>query len=174
MDDRHERRVPEVNATGELMPTGADESIELEQATARAQRPLEAPRMEDPPPVKLVAVEDVRQPCIAGTELEMDALYAGVLLFLKEERPAADSVPDLVYRAENFRLVFGLREGLIERRDYRPLQIEVPSLREIEHRFIDREIEYTRQRGLTPGSELLLLLDPSGNYVEISERREVR
>src|SRR5688500_9985215 len=104
------------------------ERIELEQATARAERPLEAPRMEDPPPVKLIAVEDVRLPCIAGTELDMDALYVGVLLFMREEHPVAEGVPDLVYRAENFRLVFHLREGLIERRDYRPLQIEVPSL----------------------------------------------
>jgi hypothetical protein len=151
-----------------------DDPLQLEDATARAQRPPDAPRMPEPPPVKLIAVEDIRLPCIAGAEVDMDTLYLGVLSFEKESPPHAEGVPELLYRAENFRLIFSIHEGLIQRHDYRPLQVEVPSLREAEHRLIDREIEYSRQRGLTPGSELLVLVDPSGNYLEIAERREVR
>ena len=56
----------------------------------------------------------------------------------------------------------------------RPLQIEIVSLVETEKKIIEAELEYSRQRGLTPGQETLLLLDPAGNWIELSEMRTVQ
>ena len=41
-------------------------------------------------------------------------------------------------------------------------------------KIIDREFEYQRVKGLTAGSEQLMLKDPAGNWVSITERRGVR
>jgi hypothetical protein len=126
------------------------------------------PRLPEPLPVKLIAVEDVQLPALAGAEKKMDDLYVGLLEFVKED-PAR-----LTYRADNLSLHFELVAGLIERDAYRPLQVEVLSLRDTEKKLFEGEWEYERQRGLTPGSEMLVLFDPSGNLVEISEARPVR
>jgi hypothetical protein len=56
----------------------------------------------------------------------------------------------------------------------RPLGVEIPSLADAEKKLIDTEIEYLRQRGLTPGEETLLVLDPAGNWIELVEHRTVR
>ena len=141
------------------------------ESSSFAFRPVkdERARMPDPLPVRLVAVEDVRLPATAGREQALDAFYAGLWQF--ERLTDADG---LVYRADNFRLAFDLREGLIERDTLRPTVIEVLSLREAEQKLIDNELEYQRQKGLVPGTYSLLLLDPAGNWVELVERREVR
>jgi hypothetical protein len=55
----------------------------------------------------------------------------------------------------------------------RPLGIEVPSLVDAEHKLIDQEIRYARQKGVNPGRESLLVLDPAGNWIEITETRGV-
>ena len=78
-----------------------------------------------------------------------------------------------VYRADNFRLLFDLVEGPVERDTLRPLGVEVPSLAEAEAKVIEADLEYTRQRGVAPGHESLLLLDPAGNWVEVVETRGV-
>jgi hypothetical protein len=49
--------------------------------------------------------------------------------------------------------------------------VEVPSLAAAEARLVAAEIEYVRQKGVTPGQESLLLLDPAGNWVELLEMR---
>jgi len=49
----------------------------------------------------------------------------------------------------------------------------VLSLAETEQKLIDREIEYTRQKSLQPGTESLLLLDPAGNWIVLSEVRAI-
>lgn len=126
-------------------------------------------RVPEPLPVKLVAVEDVTLPAMAGLEKEMDHFYAGLWGFEREQKESG-----LVYRAENFRLRFEAVEGLISRDTYRPAGIEVHSLAEAEKKLIDAELEYTRQRGLTPGTISLLLLDPAGNWVELMEAKPVR
>ena len=123
------------------------------------------PRIPEPLPVRLVAVEDVRLPTPPGLEERLDALYVGLLGF---ERVAGE----LAYRAENLTLRFqptGHRPVVHE--SLRPQGIEVHSLIEAEHKLIEAEIEYSRQRGLTPGQETLLLLDPAGNWIEIAEAR---
>ena len=57
------------------------------------------------------------------------------------------------------------------REDFRPLAVAVPSLTELMRRLDEAEIEFVRQRGLTPGIETLSVIDPAGNILEISEYR---
>jgi len=127
------------------------------------------PRVFEPPPVRLAAVDDARLPAPAGVEVQLDAFYLGLLRF---ERDPESHFP--VYRAENFRLHFDVHEPPVRRQDMRPLCIVVPSLAELGPKLIDGEIEYTRQRGLLPAQEALVLLDPAGNWVEITESHELR
>lgn len=145
------------------------ERLELEEAAGEFRPKVDkGPKIPEPLPVKLVAVGEVVMEAQTGREKEMEGLYVGLLGF--ERVPSGEG---LVYRAENFNLRFELREGRIERETYRPLQVEVLSLQEAEQKLIDREMAYTRQRGLTPGAESLVLLDPSGNWVEIVEARRI-
>lgn len=145
------------------------EPLQLEPASGNVLEQDIRPRMPEPVPVKVVAVEDVVLPAICGLECEMDAFYVKLLEFARED---GENGP--VYRADNFRVCFRLCEGLIARQEYRALGVEVQSILELERKLIERELEYTRQRGLTPGSECLVMMDPSGNWVEAMERREIR
>jgi hypothetical protein len=143
--------------------------MELEEATVKLDLPTDIrPRLPEPPPVRLVTVEDAHVVAGAGIERELDQFYVGLLRF---ERELDGEFP--IYRSENFRLIFDVLEPPIQREGMRALGIEVPSLAEVEQRLIDAEIEYTRQRGLTPGQGHLVLVDPGGNWLEISEHREI-
>jgi len=145
-----------------------DERLPLEQTKGEFEPSPDArPAMPEPPPVRLVAVADVALLAAAGMEKQLDDFYAGMLEFVRDEQ-----LP-LAYWAENFRVVFEVSEGSATRESYRLLQVEVKSLREAEQRLIDRELEYVRQRGLVPGSESLVLLDPAGNWVELVEARRI-
>ncbi|HEV8603966.1 MAG TPA: hypothetical protein VGQ99_01295 [Tepidisphaeraceae bacterium] len=144
-----------------------EDSIELEEATGLKPVADRRPRMAEPLPVRLVAIEDMTLPAIAGVEVELDRFYVGLLEF------ARDSDRELVYRADNFALRFVVQELLPERGVYRPAQIEVRSLLMAEHKLIEAKIEYVRQRTLTPGEESLVLLGPAGNWVELGESRAV-
>jgi len=145
-----------------------NDPIDLEEATGIEPAPDRRPRMDEPPPVRLVAIEDVHLPAIAGLEVELDHFYVGLLEFARDP-----DLKQIVYHAENFAIRFDVRELLPQRREYRPLAIEVRSLLVAEHKLIDAKLEYVRQRTLTPGEESLWLLDPAGNWVEIVERREI-
>jgi hypothetical protein len=145
------------------------EPFELEPASGFEPVEDRRPRMDEPLPVKLVAVDDVRMICPGGIEEELDAFYVGLWQF---QRDVGES--GLVYRADNFRLRFEIvTESQFERDSLRPQGIEVMSLAEAEEKLIERELEYVRQRGLTPGQASLLLLDPAGNWVEIFECRPI-
>ncbi len=149
--------------------------IELEAATG--SKPIDSgadrrPRMAQPLPVRLVAVGDMTLPARTGQEVELDRFYVGLLEFEKEPLEADGQV--LIYHADNFDLRFVFQEGLIERDDYRPTMIEVQSLADTEHKLVDAEMDYTRQKTLAVGEESLLLQDPAGNWIEIVERREIR
>jgi hypothetical protein len=80
---------------------------------------------------------------------------------------------DIVYRAENFRLQFRVVEPPYERYDFHPTRIEVPLLRDFEKALIERDLEYVRHKGLLPGQQSITLLDPAGNYVEVTEFRRI-
>ena len=126
------------------------------------------PRMDEPLPVSLIAVADVTLPATSGLEHLLDDFYIGILGFLKEE----DGHPPF-YRAENFCLRFDWREGLVERDSLRPLAIEIESLSLLQRKLMDQEIEFHWERGLTPGSQSILLIDPAGNIVQVYEKRFV-
>jgi hypothetical protein len=140
--------------------------IELEPSTGLVPTADLRPRMDEPPPVNLVAVEDVRRFTPPGLEVALDRFYCGLWQFEKE---TADNT--LVYRAENFRLRLAtvVDQDPIERESMRPQGIIVPSLRDAERKLIDRELSYQRQRGLAPGQYSLLCQDPAGNWLELVE-----
>jgi hypothetical protein len=77
-------------------------------------------------------------------------------------------------RGEKHRLRFELHEPPVRRHALRPITILIPSLAEMEQALIDAAFEYTRQRGLTPGEDSLVLLDPAGNWIELTASPEVR
>jgi hypothetical protein len=131
------------------------------------------PRLPDPLPVRLVAVEHVHMTAPRDAEEKLDAFYVGLLGFDRYCGPEAGQ-GELVFRAENFLLRFRLLDPPIVHDTLRPQGIEVLDLLELEKRFIEAELEYTRERGITPGRETLLLLDPGGNWVEIGEIRLVQ
>jgi hypothetical protein len=123
------------------------------------------PVMPQPPPVRLVAVDDVHLPAAAGLEKRLDDFYVSLLQF---EREGADT-GHLHYKAERFHLIFDVLEPPIDRENMRAILIDVPSLRAAEQGLIDREIEYERCKSLTVGEQNLLLQDPAGNWVQIGE-----
>jgi hypothetical protein len=126
------------------------------------------PRIPEPLPVKLIAVEDVTMVAPAGIAPKLDDFYAGLFGF---ERLPRES--ELLYRAENLQLRFDVRDKPVVHDSMRPQGIEVASLAEAELKLIEAEIEYTRQRGVTPGQESLVLLDPAGNWIEVLEMRVI-
>ena len=135
------------------------------------ERPLPRdprPRLFEPPRVRLVTVADAHLLAGAGKEVDLDAFYVAILDF---ERDAAWEHP--VYRAENFRLFFDIIEPPVERPDMRALGIQVPSLRTLEAKLIEREIEYERQKNVMPAAESFLLLDPASNWIELTEGKAI-
>jgi hypothetical protein len=167
--------------------------MELEPSTGTTPAPPDArPRMPEPPPVRLVAVDDVRLQAPSGMERQLDSFYVILLGFEREDvelkRPgpriawapgrarapiifSAGVAAGPIYRAENFRLRFQTIEPPVPHPSLRPQGIEVPSLNVAESRLTEAQIEYTRERGLVPGQERLLLQDPAGNWVELTESR---
>jgi hypothetical protein len=126
-------------------------------------------RLDEPLPVRLVTVEDATLRCAAGLELELDAFYVGLLEFERD----ASRPHEIIYHAENFDLRFDVGEPPLHRETLRALGIEVLSLAVAEKKLIEREIGYTRQKGLTPGHDALLLLDPAGNWIQLTELRAI-
>ena len=126
------------------------------------------PRVPEPLPVRLVTIDDARLPSAAGLERQLDAFYVGVLGFARHA-----NLEQIAYRAENFSLVFDVIEPPVRRTDMRPLGVEVPSLADLELKLIEAEAEYSRRRGLLPGEEAIVMLDPAGNWLEIVDRRGV-
>jgi hypothetical protein len=145
------------------------ENIELESsssATSAESGEDGRPKMEPPPPVRLVAVEDCQLWAAAGLETQLDEFYVGLLNFEREQ-----AEHEIVYRAENLRVRIAVLERPAPREDYRPLGLSVESLRELVQRLNDAKIEYVQHYGLMPGQDNLLLSDPAGNPVEICESR---
>lgn len=145
--------------------------IPLTDASALPQNPAEdrRVRMPEPLPVKLVTVDDARLAAAHGLEVELDGFYVKMLGF---ERDA--SAEPITYHAENFRIIFDGVEPPVDREDMRALGIEVRSLAAAEQKLIDAEIDYLRQKSLTPGHDSLLLRDPAGNWIELFEASAIR
>jgi hypothetical protein len=139
--------------------------IELEPSSGVTPTADLRRRMDEPPPVRLIAVEDVRLLTPPALSADLDRFYVDLLEFVR------DSVAEgIVYRAENFRLRLTVVDQIPVQRDgIRPTGIEVRSLRDAEQKLFDRQIDYLRQRGLLPGLISLLLQDPAGNWIELYE-----
>lgn len=148
-------------------PFQPDTPIELITPTGPFRAAIDRRRrMPEPLPVRLITIENATLPARAGLEVQLDEFYVGLLGFERALPPES-----LIYHAENFDLMFDVLEPPVERDTLRALGIEVPSLAQIEQKLIDREIPYTRQKALQPGAESLLLLDPAGNWLELTEFR---
>ncbi len=122
------------------------------------------PKIEQPPLVRLIAIDDCRLPATAGIERKLDQFYLGLLQFFRRE-----DTRDIVYSAENHDLYFDITERPQPREDMRSLGIAVPSLADLAQRLNDAEIEFMRLRGITPGDDVIALYDPAGNPLEIIE-----
>jgi hypothetical protein len=140
--------------------------MELEESSIEF-KPIHDPRphMPEPPPVRLVAVEDMHVPMAGGISSELDAFYVGLLKF--EREPVEDD--SIIYKAENQRLCFDILDPPIERDTIRPVGIEIIHWIEFQRTLIESETEFIHQRGLTPGQENPLLRDPAGNWVQVSQ-----
>jgi hypothetical protein len=126
-------------------------------------------RIEVPPPVRLVAVDDCLLWSPAGLERELDEFYVNALRLEREPAASGQAGHELVYRAENFRVRIEIIERPATREDFRPLTLVVESLPDLIQRLADAEIEHERLRGLTPGMDTILLRDPAGNPVAVGE-----
>jgi hypothetical protein len=148
------------------------EPIQLDPPTGELQLGEDRrPKLEVPPPVRMIAVEDCVLYCPAGLERQLDEFYVGLLGFEREDLPSEQTEQQLVYRAQNFRLRIEVLERPVEREDFRPLTLVVESISDLVHRLSEAEVEFQRQRGLTPGQDNLLLSDPAGNPVSVGEYR---
>ena len=145
-------------------------AMELEPSTGfTPPAPDKRPHMPSPPPVTIVAVDDPHLPGLVDQGPELVSFYVDVLKFERDE-----DAPGLVFRAENLNLYFDLGETVPPRDDFRMLGVVVPNLGDVMRALIDCEIEFTRQRGLTPGGDAIVCLDPAGNWVQINETSHVR
>ena len=143
-------------------------TVELEESSIEFKPVIDRrPVIPEPLPVKLVAVADVRMRTPPGVEPKLDAFYVGMLRFVRDEGSG------LVYRADNFRLRFHHVDPLAMRDELRPVGIEVLSLSEAERLLLAAEMEYERLRGLVAGADTLLLRDPAGNWVSLSESAQL-
>lgn len=128
------------------------------------------PKVPEPPPVRLVAIADVRLQARPGSGAELDRLYVEVLGFERIDAP--DAAP--IYQAENADLIFEPLGEHRPRSHLRMIAVEVPSLSEVERRLLERGIEFQWQKSLQPGLDSLLVLDAGGNWVEVRGRELFR
>jgi hypothetical protein len=148
------------------------EPIQLNSPTAELRLGDDRrPKLEAPPPVRMIAIDDCVLYCPAGLERQLDEFYVDLLGFEREDSPAQGTDHELVYRAENFRLRIEVLERPVEREDFRPLTLVVESIGDLVRRLTDAEVEFQRQRGVAPGQDNLLLSDPAGNPVSVGEYR---
>src|SRR3954466_6485490 len=102
--------------------------MELEESSIDF-KPVHDPRptMPQPPPVRLVSIEDVHLPTAAGLEVQLDDFYVGLLKFEREGSNAGH----VTYKAENFRVHFDVLEPPLDRDDMRATGIDLPSLSQL-------------------------------------------
>jgi len=125
------------------------------------------PTIPEPPPVRVIAVDDVSLAATAKEATKLDAFYVGLLKFERDEKDAS-----FVYRAENVRLRFAIEESP-PKDDMRVLGIEVPSLRDLELLLVDRQLEFIKEAGLFVGQTTFLLQDPAGHWLRLGEVRRI-
>lgn len=140
------------------------EEVAAPQPMAADRRPL----MPEPPAVRLLVVADVHRPTAPDAEARLDRFYTELLPLVREP----GDVPR--YRAERFAVVFDLVDPPVTRDAYQPLGIELYDLAPVEQALLELGYDFERVTGLVPGADALLLQDPAGNWVALTEYREVR
>ena len=140
--------------------------IQLEESSG-LHKPVadDRPLIPEPPPVRLIAIDDVHLPAANGLERELVQFYVGMLRFVRKATEEAEGL--VIFHAENQRLCFDVLEPPITRESIRPIGIEVVQLDDIEHRLLDEQTPHTRQVGLLPGDDSILLQDPAGNWITL-------
>ena len=126
------------------------------------------PKVPEPPPVRLVAVEDVTFESSEENVPKLDDFYVGLLRFERDPRE-----PGVVYRAENVRLRFKIEPAPVSRDDMRAMGVEVPSLADLELLFIEHQIQFAKERTLAFGHTTFLLRDPAGNWLRIGQVKRI-
>ncbi|GIW75424.1 MAG: hypothetical protein KatS3mg104_0487 [Phycisphaerae bacterium] len=129
------------------------------------------PFMPEPPVVRVEAIEDVTLDYVAGLETLMNAFYRDGLAFERIDDPGLDG---LTYKAENVLVRFRVVERPSEKPDLRPLMVQIPHFYDFVRMLTEQETEHEFQRGMTPGLDRVLLRDPSGNWVSVGLRADVR
>jgi hypothetical protein len=134
------------------------------KALSEAAEADDRPMLDEPPPVKVLAVRDVELQAADDELPAVAAFYAG-LLGLKplDARTFGSATVDL-------RLV--PPEG--ERDSLKPLGLQAQHYKQIVERLQMDEVDFEIVRGLVAGGDTILLRDPAGNWVGIGEWREVR
>lgn len=125
------------------------------------------PRMDEPVPVRLVAVADV---CLLTPPDKHEALHQFYVTHLQF---APHPQERLVFQASNHSIRFQEQDIPVAYLDLKPLMIEVRSLPETEQKLYAAEIDYTRQKHVVYRHESLLLRDPGGNWIELVEHRQI-
>ncbi len=144
--------------------------MELEKPSIDFPRAPEDKRLKvpEPPPVRLIAVEDVTLEATADDAGKLDDFYIGLLKFERDTK--ADGI---VYKAENVRLQFIIQPAPALRDDMRAIGVQIPSLADLELLLIDRQIAYAKERSLVLGHMTFLLRDPAGNWLRIGQVKRI-
>jgi hypothetical protein len=159
---------------GYLEELDQDSAARSPAGTMAASRGDDRPKMLEPPPVVLAAVQDVRLPVVAGLETQLDEFYRDLLRFDRLQR-TADAGEGPVYRAENHDLVFFVVEvPPDDRQGCRPLGILSPHYSQIIERLTEMGTEFEIVRGLVAGTEELIVKDPTGNWLALSPLQAIR
>ena len=157
--------------------TDEPEALPLEPSPEMAVEPVHdlRPLIPVPPPVRVIAVEDVTLVAPAKCVGAIDHLMTVVLTLVKEEpmRQADVEAGAIgVYQAENVRVVYLARDEPPPSPRH-ILQLELGDLRGLRQRLQDAEIEYELSKRLMPGDVRVAFLDVAGNPIEVLENRAI-
>lgn len=157
--------------------TNDEEPLPLEPPPETVIEPVHdlRPVMPVPPPVRVIAVEDVTVLAPAEHAAAIDRLMTEILPLVKEvpmKQAYVDAGAIGVYLAENVRVVYLARDEPPPSPRH-ILQMELADLRGLRQRLQDAEIEYELSKRLMPGDVRVAFLDAAGNPIEVLENRAV-
>lgn len=145
--------------------------IPLDDSPGQLIRAIDGVMLEQPLPVRLIAVDDVTIPCPAGVDHLLDAFYVE-LLGMKRVTNAGPSLALVIeFRADNVSLRLAVEDRPVEHDALRPMMVEVDDRGRLIKEVIDRRMPFEMIKSLIAGEDHLLLIDPAGNYVGVLQHR---
>jgi hypothetical protein len=144
--------------------------IELDEPSGQPIRPLIPVILEQPLPVRLVAIEDVHVPCPAGVDHLLDAFYVDLLNMVRLndiDDIDENGVTVIRFRADNHVLHLHVEDRPVEHDALRPLIVELDDRASLMKKLIANHIHYEWVKGIAAGDDHVLLIDPAGNYVGV-------